>query len=142
MSALLDQHRHYTIVRARLRGMPRVEMAPPIEEPPAVIVKAPVEVYDRLGAVNRIIITVGWNENVRPGLLKGHKRLATITHARHIAMWLARHLTNGSWNQIGRVFRKDHTSVMHGVKRINRMMVENVVVRERIAFYQDLLREQ
>lgn len=46
------------------------------------------------------------------------RRDAEATKVRHLAMYLARELTGHSYPRIGRAFgRRDHTTVMHGVKR-------------------------
>lgn len=41
--------------------------------------------------------------------------------ARHAAMWLADRVTGKSYPVIGRAFGRDHSSVIHGVKRANEM---------------------
>jgi chromosomal replication initiator protein len=56
------------------------------------------------------------------------RRSARIAMARHIAMWLVRQLTPLSYPAMGRYFHngvspRDHTSIMHGVARIDNMMV-------------------
>lgn len=51
--------------------------------------------------------------------LKSECRAQAVVRARHIAMWLARELTQRSYPQIGQRFGdRDHTSVIHGVKKI------------------------
>ena len=44
------------------------------------------------------------------------------TRPRQIAMYLAKHMTNRSLPEIGRRFGgRDHTTVMHGVRRIEEL---------------------
>lgn len=51
--------------------------------------------------------------------LIGPSRTALLTHARHIAMYLARRHTANSLSEIGKAFGyRDHTTVLYGVKRI------------------------
>lgn len=51
--------------------------------------------------------------------LKSKKRLRALTVPRQIAMYLSRELTNSSYPEIGDKFGgKDHTTVMHAVKKI------------------------
>lgn len=42
--------------------------------------------------------------------------------ARHLAMYLCRTLAGMSLPQIGSVFSRDHTTVLHGIRRIARSM--------------------
>lgn len=48
------------------------------------------------------------------------RQSAALVEARHCAMWLARHLTPYSYPRIGRAFDRDHTTVMHGVRKVER----------------------
>jgi chromosomal replication initiator protein len=52
-------------------------------------------------------------------------RTESVAHARHVAMYLCRDLTPATYAQIGWAFgNRDHTTVMHGVKRVSRLMAE------------------
>ncbi|MHA0111663.1 helix-turn-helix domain-containing protein, partial [Klebsiella pneumoniae] len=51
--------------------------------------------------------------------LKSKRRQRAFAHPRQIAMYLARKLTNSSYPDIGEKFGgKDHTTVMHNVRKI------------------------
>jgi chromosomal replication initiation ATPase DnaA len=39
-----------------------------------------------------------------------------VSHVRQRAMWRARHETNKSFKQIGLAFKRDHTTVITGIK--------------------------
>lgn len=41
------------------------------------------------------------------------------TGPRQIAMYLARRMTGKSWVQIANHFHRDHTTIMHGVRRVD-----------------------
>jgi chromosomal replication initiator protein len=45
-------------------------------------------------------------------------RSARVTRARHLAMYLARDLSGQSLAQIARAFRRDHSTVLHAVRRV------------------------
>lgn len=45
--------------------------------------------------------------------------------ARQSAMWLARRTTLQSYPAIGRALRRDHTTVMYGVSRIDQRMADD-----------------
>lgn len=50
--------------------------------------------------------------------LLSHRRPVWLTEKRMIAMYLCRHATRSSMVKIGMVFRRDHSTVMHGIERI------------------------
>lgn len=55
--------------------------------------------------------------------LTGQRRTGRINHARQVAMYLARELTNYSLPQIGDAFgRRSHTTVLHGCNKVTEMM--------------------
>lgn len=54
--------------------------------------------------------------------LKSDRRYFDVVTARHVAMWLAKELTFRSLPEIGRIFRRDHTSVLHGIRSVNERM--------------------
>jgi chromosomal replication initiator protein len=57
--------------------------------------------------------------------LKGDKRSRNISYPRQVAMYLCRELTDASLPGIGKKFGgRDHTTVMHGVNKISRLIKE------------------
>ncbi len=61
--------------------------------------------------------------NIKVSDMHSARRSVTIARPRQIAMYLAKQLTTKSLPEIGRKFGgKDHTTVMHGVKRIQELM--------------------
>lgn len=50
--------------------------------------------------------------------MDGKTREFIVTRARHVAMYLSRVVLRSSWPALGRAFRRDHTSVLDGHKRI------------------------
>lgn len=53
--------------------------------------------------------------------LRGLKRDRFIARPRQIAMFLSREMTNNSLPHIGRHFGRDHTTVLHALRRIRRL---------------------
>lgn len=54
--------------------------------------------------------------------IEGDRRTKRISQARHIAIYLARELTDSSYPAIGRAFgRRDHTTVMHACRKVSNM---------------------
>jgi chromosomal replication initiator protein len=85
-------------------------------------------------------ITFGESERVvaehyklKSALLRSTKRTKEIAHARHIAMYLARTLTNASLPQIGKDFGdRDHTSVLHACNKIKGLLEDDWRVKEEV----------
>lgn len=55
--------------------------------------------------------------------LLSDRREPRVARPRQVAMYLARDLTRHSLPHIGRHFGRDHTTVMHSVKRVEGLMV-------------------
>ncbi len=53
-----------------------------------------------------------------PGDLISKSRSRPLTTARHVAMYLLRELTGLSLIKIGELFNRDHTTALHGIKKI------------------------
>ena len=63
---------------------------------------------------------------IEPDVLQGQGRGRDITNARQIAMYLIRRMTNLSLKEIGREFEgRDHTTVLHSIERIEKMVKES-----------------
>ena len=56
--------------------------------------------------------------NVDEMILRGSQRTKNVAEARQIAMYLMRKLTNMSLPDIGQEFAKDHTTVLHSIKKV------------------------
>jgi len=59
---------------------------------------------------------------LEPQDLVSKSRSRPLTTARHVAMYLLRELTGLSLIKIGEHFGRDHTTVMHGIKKIEGLM--------------------
>jgi chromosomal replication initiator protein len=63
----------------------------------------------------------------------GDKRSRVVVEARHLAMYLARELTDLSLPKIGeRIGGRDHTTVLHGVDKITRLLSEDHAIYNRV----------
>ncbi|MFD1510128.1 chromosomal replication initiator protein DnaA [Lacimonas salitolerans] len=71
--------------------------------------------------------------NIRLSDLVGPKRVRNFARPRQVAMYLCKQLTSRSLPEIGRRFGgRDHTTVMHGVKRIEELRVQDGQIAEDI----------
>jgi chromosomal replication initiator protein len=69
--------------------------------------------------------------NIRLSDMIGPKRLRIYARPRQVAMYLCKQMTSRSLPEIGRHFgRRDHTTVMYGVKRIEELKVQDGQIAE------------
>ncbi|WP_371170461.1 chromosomal replication initiator protein DnaA [Aliiroseovarius sp. 2305UL8-7] len=86
---------------------------------------------DRKVTVEEIQRKVSEHYNIRLSDLIGPKRVRTIARPRQVAMYLAKQMTSRSLPEIGRRFGgRDHTTVMHGVKRIDELKGKDEQIAE------------
>ena len=64
--------------------------------------------------------------------LKGKSRKKEIVNPRQIAMFLAREILEDSLVTISNAFDRDHTTVMHGIDKIQKQMDEDGSFKEEI----------
>ena len=77
---------------------------------------------ERKISVEEIQRKVSEHFNIRLSDMIGPKRLRSYARPRQIAMYLCKQLTTRSLPEIGRRFGgRDHTTVMHGVRRIEEL---------------------
>lgn len=56
--------------------------------------------------------------NTTPELILSSTRTASIMTARHVAMYICRHVYGMGFKQIGHAFNRDHSTVVYGVDKI------------------------
>ena len=66
--------------------------------------------------IKDIIAEVADEYLIFPSDITGHKRRPKFVAPRHKAMWRARTETNASYLKLARIFKRDHSTVIHGVK--------------------------
>ena len=78
---------------------------------------------DRKVTIEEIQRKVAEHYNIRLSDMIGPKRLRAVARPRQVAMYLSKQLTSRSLPEIGRRFGgRDHTTIMHGVKKIEELM--------------------
>lgn len=65
--------------------------------------------------------------------LRSPERPRMLSHVRWVAMYLARTHTKKSLTQIGRAFRRDHTTVLHGLRSIEQRKATDPKFAEELA---------
>ena len=73
--------------------------------------------------------------------LTGNKRSRNIMYARQIAMYLCRNMLDIPYNDIGKKFNRDHSTVMYSVTQVEERMKTNREVQEEIEVIIKIIRE-
>ncbi|TCO73541.1 chromosomal replication initiator protein DnaA [Rhodovulum euryhalinum] len=95
---------------------------------------------ERKVTIEEIQRKVSEHYNMRLADMVGPKRHRTIARPRQIAMWLSKQLTQRSLPEIGRRFGgRDHTTVMHAVKRIEELRVADLQIAEDLEMLRRML---
>lgn len=71
--------------------------------------------------------------------LLGKKRSRNVTHARYIAIFLCRSMLDMPYNEIGKKFNRDHSTVMYSVNNIEMKLKENREMREELEAIKKML---
>jgi chromosomal replication initiator protein len=88
---------------------------------------------ERQVTIHEIQETVGETFGFRVSDLKSERRAQPLVNARHIGMWLAKELTQASFPLIGREFKRDHTSVIHAVRKVDRQRASDTQMATELA---------
>jgi chromosomal replication initiator protein len=90
-----------------------------------------LRVSERKVSIEEIQRKVADHYLIRHSDLVGPKRVRTFARPRQIAMYLCKQLTTRSLPEIGRHFGgRDHTTVMHGVRRIEELRKQDAQIAE------------
>lgn len=82
--------------------------------------------------IDHIVEVVADAFNVDNNAIKGKKRAARINHARQVAMFIAREMTDESLPKIGEFFGRSHTTVLHGCNKIEEEIEADQVLASRL----------
>ena len=86
---------------------------------------------ERKVSVEEIQRQVADHYNIRLSDMIGPKRLRSFARPRQVAMYLCKQMTSRSLPEIGRRFGgRDHTTVMHGVRRIDELRAQDAQIAE------------
>lgn len=97
-----------------------------------------VEITDKRPTIkvtpSEIIRTVANHYKLKQTAIKGTRRSKPLVDARHVAMYLLKEELSMPLTEIGKWFSgRDHTSVLHAVKKIDKEMSINDVVQQDIS---------
>ena len=71
--------------------------------------------------------------------LTGKSRRKLVTHPRNLAMYLCRQHTPASYAELGRLFNRDHATVMYGVDKIDRQMKNDAKLGQEVGYLEQRL---
>lgn len=119
---------------------PVVVLEPPPEpeppEPNLAVAKVVIEIEEgpRKPTIAEIRKCVAKHFNISVNELESSRRIAKIVQPRQICFYLARKLTTRSLPEIGRrLGGKDHTTVLHGSRKIEQRISEDPALAKTIA---------
>ena len=82
--------------------------------------------------IDRIKHAVAMEFKVPVAQLDAKNNTREVAGPRQIAMYLCKHLTNASLSEIGRSFKKHHTTVMHGIRKTEENLTADEKLRVRV----------
>ncbi len=95
---------------------------------------------ERKVTVEEIQRRVSEHYSIRLSDMIGPKRVRAIARPRQVAMYLSKQMTSRSLPEIGRRFGgRDHTTVMHGVRRIEELKSSDSQIADDLELLRRLL---
>jgi chromosomal replication initiator protein len=99
-----------------------------------------LKAYERRVTIEEIQRRVCEHYKIRSTDMASARRARSVARPRQVAMFLAKRLTSRSLPEIGKRFGdRDHTTVMHAVKRIDQLMERDPGFAEEVELLQQLL---
>ena len=138
-----------TNVRELEGAMNRIIAAHSLNKRPITVEEAALSIQDLISEeqnrqimIEDVLRTISGHFNVTKQDILSSRRHKTIVYPRQIGMYLAKVLTTRSLPEIGRKFRgRDHTTVLHAVRKIEKLIKTNPSIRESITTLENSLKE-
>lgn len=96
------------------------------------VLKDMLRSFDKRTTIDEIQKKVAEHFNISVKEMQSSRRARNVARPRQIAMYLAKQLTSRSLPEIGRKFDRDHTTVMHAVRKVEELIVEDISLAESI----------
>lgn len=96
------------------------------------VLKDMLRSYDKRTTIDEIQKKVAEHFNISVKEMQSSRRARTVARPRQIAMYLAKQLTSRSLPEIGRKFDRDHTTVMHAVRKVEELILEDTSLAENV----------
>ena len=99
-----------------------------------------LKAHDRRISIDEIQRRVAEHYKIRLSDMASPRRARAVARPRQVAMYLAKQLTSRSLPEIGKKFGdRDHTTVMHAVKRVAELMTRDAAFAEDVEVLRRLL---
>jgi chromosomal replication initiator protein len=130
-------------------AMNRIIAAHSLNKRPITVEEAALSIQDLISEeqnrqimIEDVLRTISGHFNVTKQDILSSRRHKTIVYPRQIGMYLAKVLTTRSLPEIGRKFGgRDHTTVLHAVRKIEKLIKTNPSIRESITTLENSLKE-
>ena len=130
-------------------AMNRIIAAHSLNKRPITVEEAAVSIQDLISEeqnrqimIEDVLRTISGHFNVTRQDILSSRRHKTIVYPRQIGMYLAKILTSRSLPEIGRKFGgRDHTTVLHAVRKIERLIASDDSIKNSIASLENSLKE-
>ena len=96
------------------------------------VLKDMLRSYDKRTTIDEIQKKVAEYFNISVKEMQSSRRARTVARPRQIAMYLAKQLTSRSLPEIGRKFDRDHTTVIHAVRKVEELVLEDSSLAENV----------
>ncbi len=96
------------------------------------VLKDMLRSIDRKTTIDEIQKKVAEYFNISVKEMQSSRRARNVARPRQIAMYLAKQLTSRSLPEIGRKFDRDHTTVMHAVRKVEELIIEDTSLAESV----------
>ncbi len=96
------------------------------------VLKDMLRSYDKRTTIDEIQKKVAEHFSISVKEMQSSRRARTVARPRQIAMYLAKQLTSRSLPEIGRKFDRDHTTVMHAVRKVEELIIEDSSLAENV----------
>ena len=96
------------------------------------VLKDMLRSFDKRTTIDEIQKKVAEHFNISVKEMQSSRRARTVARPRQIAMYLAKQLTSRSLPEIGRKFDRDHTTVMHAVRKVEELILEDASLAENV----------
>jgi chromosomal replication initiator protein len=83
--------------------------------------------------VTRVVDLVANAFHVKPKEVLGKSRLQSVMIPRHVAMWLTREVLKLSLPAIGDAFQRDHSTVLHAIRKVNERLTTDALFAKQVA---------
>lgn len=95
---------------------------------------------ERIITIEDIQKKIAAHYNIKLSDMSSTRRVRSVARPRQIAMYLSKTLTPKSLSDIGKKFgKKDHTTVMHAIKKIEELLENDLELREEINLLMKIL---